>query len=173
MAFPVRISRTCVCSTSRILLDRFARHSLADWHSLPKSGFARHRLAYPMSPQSKLHSPTSLQPFRYPVPWSAYVRLLSVRNESAHEFYEAEALRGGWSVRHLNRQISSQFYEHTALSKDKAAMLAKAGLPNKVMAAEYRIALPDEAVLAAEPDRPRKAIELRGSVSEVGVGEAL
>ena len=35
----------------------------------------------------------------FPLPWSAYVRLMSVRNEHAREFYEAEALRGGWSVR--------------------------------------------------------------------------
>ncbi len=59
----------------------------------------------------------------FPLPWSAYVRLLSVRNEQAREFYEAEALRGGWSVRQLDRQIGSQFYERTALSKNKAAML--------------------------------------------------
>ena len=59
----------------------------------------------------------------FPLPWSAYVRLLSVRNENAREFYEIEALRGGWSVRQLNRQIGSQFYERTALSKNRAAML--------------------------------------------------
>ena len=62
---------------------------------------------------------------RFPLPWSAYVRLLSVKNGSARRFYEAEALRGGWSVRQLNRQIESQFYERTALSKNKAAMLEK------------------------------------------------
>ena len=59
----------------------------------------------------------------FPLPWSAYVRLLSVRSESAREFYETEALRGGWSVRQLDRQIGSQFYERTALSKNRAAML--------------------------------------------------
>ena len=59
----------------------------------------------------------------FPLPWSAYVRLLSVGNESAREFYETEALRGGWSVRQLDRQIGSGFYERTALSKNKAAML--------------------------------------------------
>ncbi len=59
----------------------------------------------------------------FPLPWSAYVRLLSVRDESARRFYEAEALRAGWSVRQLNRQIGSQFYERTALSKNKATML--------------------------------------------------
>ena len=51
------------------------------------------------------------------------MRLLSVRNESAREFYETEALRGGWSVRQLDRQIGSQFYERTALSKNRASML--------------------------------------------------
>ena len=61
----------------------------------------------------------------FPLPWSAYVRLLSVKNESAREFYQVEALRGGWSVRQLDRQINSQFYERTALSKNKAAMLTK------------------------------------------------
>ncbi len=59
----------------------------------------------------------------FPLPWSAYVRLLSVGDDSAREFYETEALRGGWSVRQLDRQIGSQFYERTALSKNKAAML--------------------------------------------------
>ena len=62
---------------------------------------------------------------RFPLPWSAYVRLLSVKNEKARAFYETEALRGGWSVGQLDRQINSQFYERTALSKNKATMLKK------------------------------------------------
>ncbi|MCL2779434.1 MAG: DUF1016 N-terminal domain-containing protein, partial [Polyangiaceae bacterium] len=45
----------------------------------------------------------------FPLPWSCYVRLLSVRNPAARRFYESEALRGGWTVRQLNRQIDSQF----------------------------------------------------------------
>jgi predicted nuclease of restriction endonuclease-like (RecB) superfamily len=62
---------------------------------------------------------------RFPLPWSCYVRLQSVRNPEARRFYEAEALRGGWTVRQLDRQIGSQFYERTALSRNKAAMLRK------------------------------------------------
>src|SRR6185437_1401687 len=46
-------------------------------------------------------------------------------NQLARSFYEDEALRGGWSVRQLDRQIESQFYERTALSRNKAAMLLK------------------------------------------------
>ena len=64
---------------------------------------------------------------RFPLPWSAYVRLLSVRNERARAFYEPEALRGGWTVRQLDRQINSQLYERTALSRNKAALLAEGG----------------------------------------------
>jgi predicted nuclease of restriction endonuclease-like (RecB) superfamily len=62
---------------------------------------------------------------RFPLPWSHYVRLLSVRNPLARDFYEIEALRGGWSVRQLDRQIGTQFYERTALSRNKEAMLVK------------------------------------------------
>ena len=41
----------------------------------------------------------------FPLPWSAYVRLLSVKNPAARTFYVTEALRCGWSVRQLDRQI--------------------------------------------------------------------
>ena len=66
----------------------------------------------------------------FPLSWSHYVLLVRrSRSEEARAFYEAEALRGGWSVRQLSRQMSSQFYERTALSKDKVAMLRKGQVP--------------------------------------------
>lgn len=61
----------------------------------------------------------------FPLPWSHYVKLLAVKSDDARAFYEAEALRGGWTVRQLDRQINSLFYERTALSRNKAAMLTK------------------------------------------------
>lgn len=67
---------------------------------------------------------------RFQLPWSHYVKLLGIRNSDARAFYEAEALRGGWSVRQLERQISTQFYERTALSRNKAAMLKKGAKPH-------------------------------------------
>jgi predicted nuclease of restriction endonuclease-like (RecB) superfamily len=78
---------------------------------------------------------------RFPLPWSCYVRLQSVRNPEARRFYEGEALRGGWTVRQLDRQIGSQFYERTALSKNKAAMLRKGQqqTPNDVTTPEEEI----------------------------------
>src|SRR6266581_2841391 len=62
---------------------------------------------------------------RFSLPWSHYVRLLSTKSAAARRFYETEALRGGWSVRQLDRQIASQFYERTAASHNKNAMLRK------------------------------------------------
>ena len=78
--------------------------------------------------QNAVDAPASLAA-RFPLPWSAYVHLLSVKNVQARHFYETEALRNGWSVRQLDRQINSQFYERTALSRNKAAMLIKGAAP--------------------------------------------
>ncbi|MGP0063014.1 MAG: PDDEXK nuclease domain-containing protein, partial [Isosphaeraceae bacterium] len=78
---------------------------------------------------------------RFPLSWSHYVSLLSVRKPEAREFYEAEALRCGWTVRQLDRQVGTQFYERTLLSRDKAAMLRKgqeAG-PDDVLTPEEEI----------------------------------
>jgi predicted nuclease of restriction endonuclease-like (RecB) superfamily len=78
---------------------------------------------------------------RFKLPWSHYVRLLSLRNLQARHFYEEEALRGGWTIRQLDRQIGSQFYERTALSRNKAAMLRKGQemTPNDVVTPEEEI----------------------------------
>jgi len=57
--------------------------------------------------------------------WSHYTRLLSLKNVSAREFYENESIRGEWSIRQLDRQINSQFYERTVLSKNKSILMQK------------------------------------------------
>jgi predicted nuclease of restriction endonuclease-like (RecB) superfamily len=77
----------------------------------------------------------------FPLPWSAYVKLLSAKTPEARRFYETEALRNGWTVRQLDRQINSLFYERTALSRDRAAMLGHAG-----EAVEADVVSPEEAI---------------------------
>ena len=57
------------------------------------------------------------EPAAFLLPWSHYVRLLSVKDSAARRFYEEEALRGGWSERQLDRQVGSQFYERTRLAR--------------------------------------------------------
>jgi predicted nuclease of restriction endonuclease-like (RecB) superfamily len=101
----------------------------------------------------------------FPLPWSAYVRLLSVRNAMARQFYETEALRCGWSVRQLDRQINSQFYERIALSRNKAAMLRKAESPESVDIVTPEQALKDPFVL--------EFLNLKDEYSESELEEAL
>jgi len=101
----------------------------------------------------------------FPLSWSHYVRLLSVKNEQSRKFYEIEALRSGWSVRQLNRQISSQFYERTLLSKNKSAMLKKAEKP-----------LPEDLVSPEEEIKDPVILEflgLKDEYSENDLEEAL
>jgi predicted nuclease of restriction endonuclease-like (RecB) superfamily len=101
----------------------------------------------------------------FTLPWSAYVRLLSVKDIRARQFYEVEALRGGWSVRQLDRQIGSQFYERTALSKNKATMLTKGA-----------IAKPEDAVTADDAVKDPYVLEflnLKDEYSEADLEEAL
>ena len=45
--------------------------------------------------------------------WSHYVRLLTVSDQDARRHYEEEALRGGWSVRQLDRQISTLSFQRS------------------------------------------------------------
>ena len=58
---------------------------------------------------------------RFPLPWSHYVRLLSVSDPKAREYYESEALLGGWSARQLDRQIASLAYQRTRGAKSRVA----------------------------------------------------
>ena len=101
----------------------------------------------------------------FTLPWSAYARLLSVKDIHARQFYEVEALCGGWSVRQLDRQIGSQFYERTALSKNKAAMLTKGAV-----AKPEDTVTPDEAV---KDPYVLEFLNLKDEYSEVELEEAL
>jgi predicted nuclease of restriction endonuclease-like (RecB) superfamily len=65
----------------------------------------------------------------FPLPWSHYVRLMSVQDDFARWFYEDEAIRGGWSVRQLDRQISTLLYERTGTAKNKPAVLTRGRVP--------------------------------------------
>ncbi|HTD41881.1 MAG TPA: PDDEXK nuclease domain-containing protein [Mucilaginibacter sp.] len=66
--------------------------------------------------------------------WTHYLRLLKVKDKDERKFYELEANVNNWSVRELQRQINSSFYERLVLSKDKEAVrkLAEEGqLPER------------------------------------------
>jgi predicted nuclease of restriction endonuclease-like (RecB) superfamily len=123
------------------------------------------------APQQIFQTPSEKSPVlpelaaKFALPWSAYVRLISVKNQEARAFYESEALRSGWSVRQLDRQIQSQFYERTALSRNKAALLKKA-----------EIAAPGDAVTTEEAIKDPFVLEfldLKDEYSESDLEDAL
>lgn len=74
--------------------------------------------------------------------WSHYVHLVRrTRSVEEREFYEGEALRGGWSVRQLDRQIATQYYTRALLSRNKRTMLEKGSQPQA-----SDLITPDEAI---------------------------
>jgi predicted nuclease of restriction endonuclease-like (RecB) superfamily len=101
---------------------------------------------------------------QFPLPWSHYVELLKVDKAQAREFYEAEALRNGWTVRQLERQITTLFYERTLASRNKAAMLRKGAAPK-----------PEDLVTAEEIKDPLvlEFLDLKDEYSEGHLEEAL
>lgn len=101
----------------------------------------------------------------FPLSWSHYVRLMSVEKPHARVFYESEAIRGGWSVRQLDRQISTQFFERASHSKRQAALLARGQKPK-----------PEDAVSVEEVVRDPYLLEflnLKDEYSESELEDAL
>ncbi len=102
---------------------------------------------------------------RLPLSWSHYTRLLRVKSNDAFAFYHAEALRGGWNIKQLERQLSTLFYERALLSKNKAAMLSKGA-----------VARPEDAVSPDEEVRDPLVLEflnLRDEYSESDLQDGL
>jgi predicted nuclease of restriction endonuclease-like (RecB) superfamily len=129
-----------------------------------------HQTASGKSPDGKIHqtvsgeSTTASVP-EFPLPWSHYVRLMTVKAEAARRFYETEALRGGWSVRQLDRQIATLFYERTALSRNKSAMLTKGAKPRTADQVSADEEVKDPLVL--------EFLDLKDEYSESDLEEAL
>ena len=105
--------------------DQILQTVSAESQSVPQGRIKTSEIVQTSSAESSFKQLKPLVRY-FPLPWSHYVRLMALRSEEARRFYETEALRCGWSVHQLDRQISSQFYERTALSRNKVSMLKKA-----------------------------------------------
>jgi predicted nuclease of restriction endonuclease-like (RecB) superfamily len=55
--------------------------------------------------------------------WSQYKLIIRIENEDKRTFYIAESVKNNWTVRQLERQINSLFYERLLLSNDKQSVL--------------------------------------------------
>lgn len=119
------------------------------------SGGARARIAEIAQTPSAQLAIADVTTGTFPLSWSHYVRLLSIETPAARQFYETEAIRGAWSTRQLSRQVNSMFYERTALSKNKAAMLTKGQAPK-----------PEDTVTPEEQIRDPLVLEFLGLKNE-------
>ena len=52
--------------------------------------------------------------------WTHWRALLRVQNETARNYYIQECVAANWSVRQLERQINTMYYERMLASRDKA-----------------------------------------------------
>lgn len=65
-------------------------------------------------------------PFDTPIfhlPWTHYLILMTVDNDSARSFYEIESEKQNWGKRQLQREVASSLYERLALSRDKEGIM--------------------------------------------------
>ena len=62
-------------------------------------------------------------PISQSISWTHYLHLMRIQNEDERVFYENEIVSNNWSVRELNRQISTSLYERLLLSKNKRDIL--------------------------------------------------
>ena len=74
----------------------------------------------------------SPQGFYPQLSWSHYRALMRVENQEARDFYEREAVAGGWDKLTLERQIHSYYYER----------ILKSRRPNKMLAEGRRLPVP-------------------------------
>jgi predicted nuclease of restriction endonuclease-like (RecB) superfamily len=138
--------------------SRISESSVRNFRGAGRSGAKSESLIRILSPAELAEA--------FPLSWTHYIHLIRrSRSPEARKFYEAEALRGGWSVRQLDRQMASLFYERVSLSKNKADMLTK---PGKI--------LPEDRVSPAEEIKDPFVLEfldLKDEYSESDLEDAL
>ena len=124
----------------------------------------RQILSSPMR-ELQLTVDVSFTPHRFPLTWTHYVRLMSVTDPAVRALYEAEAIRSGWSVRQLDRQISTQFFERLSASADPERMLETARKPAPVDPAELQHHIRDPYLL--------EFLDLKDEYSESDLEDAI
>lgn len=77
--------------------------------------------------------------------WSHYRLLMRVQDEKARDFYTEEAVKSGWSVRQLQRQINTMYYQRMLASQDKQSVAAE--IETTVPKPEYEKIVKDPYVL--------------------------
>lgn len=71
--------------------------------------------------------------------WTHYRFLTRIESPYARAFYELEAVQNHWSVRELERQISSLLFERLAMSRDKQGLMGLATQGQEIQTPEDAI----------------------------------
>lgn len=79
------------------------------------------------------------------ISWSHYRLIMRVPDEQARSFYLRETVESAWSVRQLQRQINTMFYERLLSSRDKESVAAE--IESTVPKPEYEKIIHDPYVL--------------------------
>lgn len=79
--------------------------------------------------------------------WSHYKLLIRVESETARKFYAEEAVKSNWSVRALERQINTLYYERLLSSKEKSPVVIEMETKTKPLQHNPRDYLKDPYIL--------------------------
>jgi predicted nuclease of restriction endonuclease-like (RecB) superfamily len=79
--------------------------------------------------------------------WSHYKLLIRVESGDARQFYAEEAIKSRWSVRALDRQICSHYYERLLASRNKTSVVKEAKTKTKNLAEKPQDFIKDPYVL--------------------------
>ena len=79
--------------------------------------------------------------------WSHYKLIIRLKDEGARAWYMEEAVKSHWSVRALERQIGTQYYERLLSSQDKKSVALEAKEKTKDLALTPKDIIKDPYVL--------------------------
>ena len=77
--------------------------------------------------------------------WSHYRVLIRIEDKTVRDFYTDECAKSMWSVRQLERQINTMYYQRLLASKDKTSVAAE--IQTREPKPEYEKAIKDPYVM--------------------------
>ena len=71
--------------------------------------------------------------------WSHYCKIIRIENATARDWYARECIANNWSVRALERQISTLYYERLLASTDKVPVINEANEKTSALQTDINI----------------------------------
>jgi predicted nuclease of restriction endonuclease-like (RecB) superfamily len=110
-----KIPQPVVAELSALTIPGLVDDSVTSGYGIGQAPIGQSPSITPLSPESVLR-----------FSWTHLLELIRIDDPLKRAFYENQCLQGNWSKRQLQRQIGSLLFERTGLSKNKAAVVARA-----------------------------------------------